>query len=397
MQIPEFILAIIEKFLAGKANADEKKQLQDWYRQQELEEVIVPSENDAEDNTAKRIQERLNQTIEQMEQPKQNKPLERRLPLWTKIAAAVIILLVCSIVYFQTSRPSVAKPGHQPDILPASDQIVLTLANGKQIALDSLANGMITAEGKTKIVKHQANELSYNPETGSMLSEPAVMYNSISTPKGRQYQVVLSDNSRVWLNAASSLRFPAAFSGRERVVELTGEAYFEIAALNSKNGKKMPFKVIIAPSASGETRGEVEVLGTHFNIMAYHDEQSISTTLLEGSVKITSAQHGSAIIKPGQQASIPAAGNINVDEVDTDEVIAWKKGLFYFKSADISHIMRQLSRWYDIEVRYEGGIPADRLTGIINRSASLSKVMQALAMNNIHYRLENKTLFISEK
>ncbi len=210
----------------------------------------------------------------------------------------------------------------------------------------------------------------------------------MSTPRGGQYSLILPDGSKVWLNAISSIRYPTAFKNSERNVEITGEAYFEVA-----KDPLHPFKVSVRSALSKENT-EVEVLGTHFNINAYSDEPLTNTTLLEGSVKVTRAA-GSVMIKPGQQAQISNDGIINlVPDVNIAEVMAWKDGHFIFRDTDLKTIMRQIMRWYDVEVKYEGNVPPRYFTADISRNKTLSGVLKILELSNIHFKLEGRTLTV---
>lgn len=279
------------------------------------------------------------------------------------VAAAIIICMAAAGSYFlfnKTTDKSVVADKIQPSklpLMPGGDRAMLTLANGEQIILDSAGTGELTQEGSTKIIKLDDGQLSYR----SLKNESAeLLFNTISTPKGGQYQIVLSDGSKVWLNAVSSLRFPAKFTTNKRRVELTGEGYFEIAKEASR-----PFVVV----ANGV---EVEVLGTHFNINAYDDEEVVKTTLLEGSVKIVKDRL-SSVIRPGEQAQIENSDNalpyeIKVRKVDTDAVTGWKNGRFIFKGDNIQTVMRQLARWYDAEVVFTGEVTEEEFVGVINRS-----------------------------
>jgi ferric-dicitrate binding protein FerR (iron transport regulator) len=228
-----------------------------------------------------------------------------------------------------------------------------------------------------------------------------VAYNTVSTPRGGQYQVVLADGSKVYLNAASSIRFPAAFTGNERRVEITGEAFFEVTKRSLPSKGKMPFIVtIVQPSGSV---AEVEVLGTTFNINSYANEPEIRTTLVEGSVKVSSMVNGqSSMLQPGQQASILGLSKsqpshpIPIQTVDVSQETAWVKGLFFFNRSDIKTVFRQLERWYDIEVVYEGAVPDDTFSGKIQRNLPLSRVLKYLEKGNIHYQLYGKKLVIQQ-
>jgi transmembrane sensor len=222
----------------------------------------------------------------------------------------------------------------------------------------------------------------------------------LATPKGGQYQLVLPDGSKVWLNAASSIRYPVAFTGNERNVELTGEAYFEVA----KN-PAMPFKVII-PSSTKAGRSMIEVLGTHFNVSAYNDEDATKTTLLEGKVRIVSGEWAAgngrstgkkqeALLQPGQQALLFTSGQLKkIDDADVELAMAWKNGFTAFKSADIKSIMRQVARWYNVEVVYEGTIPQRSFTGGVSRDARLSELLHLLEVSKVNFRMEGNRLVV---
>ena len=260
---------------------------------------------------------------------------------------------------------------------------LLTLADGTSIVLDSVANGMLTQQGKTKVFKFNG-AISYGHSGTNQEGE--TVYNTISTARGNQYQLVLSDGSKVWLNAASKLRFPVAFKGDERSVEVSGEAYFEITKDPTR-----PFKVSIL-SAQAKS-GEVEVLGTHFDINAYEEEPDIKTTLLEGRVKITNNK-AVKLLSVGQQAALTNEGIQIQDHVDVDQEIAWKEGYFSFNNADIHTIMRQVARWYDVDVVFEGSGNAEGFSGKITRDVSLSKFLQVLELNDVEIRKEGKTLIV---
>ena len=310
-----------------------------------------------------------------------NTPVIGQRHLWPRIAAAaVIIVLLTAGSYFiftkrqvkQTAAIETTQEFKNNDVAPGGNKAVLTLANGAQIILDSAGNGALTQQGNTKIIKLDNGQLSYNSLNGSQTLPDKVFYNTISTPRGGQYQVVLADGSKVWLNAASSLRFPTSFAAKEREVELTGEGYFEVAHDATK-----PFKV----SVNGI---EVRVFGTHFNINAYNDEATIKTTLLEGSVKVGKGS-ASKVIRPGEQAQIENDGNalnpkIMVQAVDVDAAVAWKNGRFIFHGNDIQSVMRQLARWYDIDVNYQGNVTDEEFVGVINRSRyeNISEILDML-------------------
>jgi len=238
-----------------------------------------------------------------------------------------------------------------------------------------LNNGALAEQQGSKIIK-KGTQLIYSG--GGANTE--VAFNTMSTPRGRQFQLVLADGSMVWLNAASSIRFPTAFTGKDRKVEVTGEVYFEVA----KNPSK-PFKVM----ANGT---EIEVLGTHFNIDAY--DEVTKTTLLEGSVKINT-QNKTSFLKPGQQAQIVAGGEIKTsNSVDVEQVMAWKNGRFVFEDADLQTIMSQVSRWYDVDVVYQDKMPKRSFTADISRNTNLSVFLKVLDVSGIHFKIEGKKLLV---
>jgi transmembrane sensor len=306
---------------------------------------------------------------------------------WGWVAAAMVILLGIGTYsrLHNGSRKTLTDVAKQTvtDIAPGKAGAILTLADGTKVVLDSLGNGTIPTQGGAAVVLKN-NELSYDV-TGAIAGN--TVYNTMSTPKGRQFQITLPDGTRVWLNSESSIRFPTVFAGGQRTVEVTGEAYFEVA-----KDAAVPFRVNI------NDRAEVEVLGTHFNINAYENESRINTTLLEGSVKVK-RQREMTMLKPGQQAQIanvlPSNGGIGpgsirvIHKANIDKVMAWKNGLFDFEDATLEEVMRQLERWYDIQVVYETGVPETRFYGQINKQNSLQELMHILEKNEVHLRLES--------
>ncbi|HEY1201554.1 MAG TPA: FecR domain-containing protein, partial [Niastella sp.] len=265
-------------------------------------------------------------------------------------------------------------------IVPGSNKAILTLGNGQKISLTDAGNGQIAKQAGITITKQADGQLLYTIDEARPGDE--ISFNTIETPRGGQYQVALPDGSKVWLNAATALRFPTRFSATERTVYLDGEAYFEIA-----HNSKSPFRV----SVNGQ---QVEVLGTHFNIMAYKDEQTVRTTLLEGAVKLT-APVGSILLKPGQQGYIVKEKNAyNSAYVDVTMVTAWKDGLFKFDGIDMRTLMRQISRWYDVEVIYEPGVKDDVVFGSISRKSDLTRLLRILELGGVHFRVESRKLIV---
>jgi ferric-dicitrate binding protein FerR (iron transport regulator) len=308
--------------------------------------------------------------------------------------AAVILILAGGGVWWGLrrtgvggERPAIAarKPTVMPDIPPGGNKATLTLADNTTIDLDEAKEGVVSKQGNQEIVKRKGGQLAYQGSVKGAGS-PSITFNVLSTPRGGQYQLLLPDGSKVWLNAASSLRYPTKFAGQQRLVELTGEAYFEIAP-----NAKMPFRVAVAGHAGSPV--QVDVLGTSFDVKAYKDESVVNTTLLNGSVRVT-AGAGSVVVKPGEKAAYTGGDAIRVGETDVEEAVAWKNGLFKFNEATIEDVMRQLSRWYDVEVKYENGAPKDLFQGEIYRNVNVSRVLKVLEASGVHFRVEGKTIIV---
>lgn len=310
---------------------------------------------------------------------------------WFRVAAAasIIFLVSTTAFYFLHKKNETIVALEEPavpiikDIPPGKDNAVLTLGDGTTIVLDSAANGTLAQQGNIKVLKING-QIAYNKTDIKMDRRP--VYNTITTANGNQYQLILTDGSKVWLNAASSIRFPTTFIGNERKVAITGEAYFEVA----KDATK-PFRVEFK-SKSGENE-EIEVLGTHFNVNAYGDEPEMKTTLLEGSVRIKN-EDGIKMLKPGQQAGITSKGIEIKNNIDLDQVVAWKNGYFVFNSVDIHTLMRQVQRWYDVDVSFAGAVSEDGYTGKISRDVPLSKLLHVLELNDVHIKTEGRKVVI---
>ena len=300
--------------------------------------------------------------------------------------AAVAVLLVMGLGGYllwkgKDRKEIIVRRSERPDVLPGKHAAVLSLAGGKQVLLDSAATDTISQQGNTSIINKKGRLAFTGLPVGS---EAELVYNTLTTNPGNQYQLVLPDGTRVWLNAASSIRFPASFGGGERRVEVTGEAYFEVAANANK-----PFFV-------QHDSLTVKVLGTRFNINTYSNEATVATTLVEGAVRV-GYRGNSQVLRPGQQARTGGDRRIVIiDEVNTDEVVAWKDDLFYFRSADIGSIMRQLARWYDVRIVYGQGNFGERFYARIPRNVRLSEVLDALALTGkVHFAIEGRTVNVS--
>lgn len=307
-------------------------------------------------------------------------PWSRRLA----VAAAVASLVTLSIFYWVNNKehknPQSAEvtPVVKNDVAAGTDKAILKLANGELIALDSAATGLVASQAGTQILKNSNGGLIYNSGDDPV---GEILYNTISIPRGGQYKLTLPDGTKVWLNSATDLRFPVAFTANERVVELSGEAYFEV----QKDAAK-PFKV-----KTKETT--VQVLGTHFNIMAYADEEEMRTTLLEGRVKVSGTKD-SVLLFPGQQAvAIPDHKLQMIKNINTDEAVAWKDGYFQFEKID-QKAMRQIARWYNMDIVYQGALKDNEYFGKIKRSVKLSNMVEALRLMGINCRIEQNKLIV---
>jgi ferric-dicitrate binding protein FerR (iron transport regulator) len=310
------------------------------------------------------------------------------------VAAAVLILFAGGAWWMlsRTGRKPELSATHKPgpvmaqDIAPGGNRATLILSDSTTIDLDAANAGLLGQQGNVQIIKRKDGQLAYQPADHHPLNG-AQRYNLLTTPRGGQYQLVLPDGSKVWLNAASSLRYPAEFTGKERVVELKGEAYFEIA----KNAA-MPFRVSIADDKGGKPV-QVNVLGTHFNVNAYPDEPTVNTTLLEGLVKVQKGA-ASVTVKPGESANCQGEGGIELAAADMEEAVAWKNGLFKFSEASLEEVMRQLARWYDVEVVYVNGPTKDLFRGEIYRNVSVSKVLKVLEASGVRFTVEGKKILV---
>ena len=362
-------------YINDPLNAPQVKEIIGDALSQETEERALPGY---------RQQLILDRIFDQQSLPE--KKFKHRISYWVKLAAAVLLFILPGIYFLKNNRPKPAaltalnKP-RPIDVQPGGNKAILTLGDGSHIVLDSARNGLLAHQGNTKVVKSAHGRIAYNTTANSTA---APIYNTMTTPRGGKYDLQLADGTKVWLNASSSITYPITFSGTERRVSITGEAYFEVA----KN-KAMPFKI----NVNGQE--EVQVLGTHFNIMAYNDEAAIKTTLLEGSVRIVKNKL-TGILKPGQQAQLSTDGKLSItDDADINAVMAWKNGQTFFVNEDIKTIMRQVSRWYDIDVEYQGDMPTRLFTGGISRESNLSVLLKILELNKIHFKMAGKRLIVT--
>ena len=382
----EQAVILLQRYRQGLSSEEEKQAVERWYMSLEAEGEWKWTEEEKalfREELFERISEEVAEDSES-----EVIPMPRKIAWW-KVAAAVLLLGATTYMWIFFSGDNkkkqpverIAAVQNTDDALPGKSGAILTLSNGQKILLDTAADGMIPVQGAPTILNKNGT-LTYNDRNSAGI----VAYNSIITPKGRQYRLVLSDGTKVWLNAASSLYYPVYFTNEARKVEVSGEAYFEVAERRDVQGKKIPFTVKINHGSGSPA--EVQVLGTHFNINAYDDEPDTKVTLLEGAVKVSAAAAGPVMIFPGQQARVDNKIKVNKD-VDLELVMAWKNGNFNFKNADVKAVMRQAERWYDIRVEYPQGVPRDTLNGGISRDVKLSEFLDIIRYSDIRATIQN--------
>jgi ferric-dicitrate binding protein FerR (iron transport regulator) len=393
MSIPSHIRRIADRYLSGTATPEECVILDEWYRSFDDRFVELPADAEGHpDRLGERMRTRL---MGDLREPGVVS-MRPRYRSWMRVAAALLLLaglgLGIRMIWFRSAEvigPATLTRTNDHPLTPGSDRAWLRLGDGSVVYLDSTAPGFLASQAGLQLEKKADGSIVY--QTGTPNTDPAgtTVFNEIRTPRGGQYQVILSDGTHVWLNAETTLRFPVAFRGKDRKVDLSGEAYFEVA-----KDEQRPFRVMTDASL-------VEVFGTHFNVNAYTDEGSVKTTLLEGRVGVGPAASGSGgamrMLSPGQQAAVKPDGTVNVnDRADTEEAIAWKNGRFHFNSADIRAIMRQIARWYDAEVIFEGD-PDLHFTGQITRRDEVSRVLQMMEMTGeVRFRVEGRRIYVKK-
>lgn len=379
-------LRMVDAYLAGTANAKQSSAVEQYFDLFSNEPDVLEDRTKAE---ISEIHDRLKSTIDQNIQKLEEKPTFFISWKYASIAATILCVAAFGTYLYQTSHPAL-KPFSHPvtmraDIAPGGNKAILTLANGARISLTDAKAGKIANQYGVNLHKTKEGNLEYD-RSNSKYGD--IVYNSIETPKGGQYHLVLPDGTQVWLNAASFLKYPVAFSHSERRVELSGEAYFEVA----KN-KKIPFKVVT-------NRQMVEVLGTHFDVNAYLDEASTLTSLLEGSVEVSDLKSSrKTIIKPGQQSILnPADLVIRVKNIDTDDAVAWKNGYFTFDEESLESILRKVSRWYDVDIIYQGMNEKNAIvfSGTLSRYSNVSKVLKKLELTEaIRFRIDGRKIIVT--
>ncbi|NLU92019.1 FecR family protein [Chitinophaga sp. Ak27] len=382
------ISQLIEKYLDGTITPAEEKTLMDWYQHRNQTDAEWPSDTVDEEETVRlRMLMRLHQ---QMEAPVAAPKTPGRILYYLSAAASVIVILGIAAYFIYPRLHPAPKPAAiaqaTNDIGPGSNKAILTLDNGDKVVLEDAKNGVISQQGNAAVNKTDSANLLYNNVAGQ--GTTAVVYNTISTPYGGQYQVTLQDGTKVWLNAGSSLRFPTTFPGSERQVQLSGEAYFEVA-----KDKTKPFLVTV--NTTSDRSMTVQVLGTHFNINAYPDEQHHITTLLEGSVKVN-YDHTNLLLVPGKEAILhKISGKMDIKEADTEEAVAWKNGYFLFNNDKIENVMRQISRWYNVEVTYQGDVSKKAIGGSLSRYKNVSEILRMLELTGaVHFKTEGRRITV---
>lgn len=389
----ERIQYLLQRYLEQTCTEEEKTELAGWISEAQHNEALQealeqawlqhrPSEpmpGEVSDRVLASIFPAQEAQVVPMEEPRRRRINAR----WWWAAAGILLLGAGAVWMYRPPAKELAgvngNPRYRNEVPPGGNRAMLRLADGTTIALDSAANGRLAQQGNARITKLANGQLAYNT-TG--VDGQEVLYNTMTTPRGGQYRLTLPDGTQVWLNAASSITYPTAFTEKERKVSITGEAYFEVAASARK-----PFRVTVQ-------QVEVTVLGTSFNISAYTEETAVKTTLLNGAVKV-SDRKTSKLLQPGQQAQVNGAGAFTVlEDVDTEETIAWKNGYFQFTDADMPTVMRQLEKWYDIKVTYEGEIPQKSFGGGMQRSLPLSGVLSILEENGVRFRIEDRNITV---
>ncbi|MDP4252281.1 MAG: FecR domain-containing protein [Bacteroidota bacterium] len=373
-----FFYQLTERYLEGTATAKERQLVEAFYEQLSSEDAAIPEE------MKRRVKAAMHKHI-QAEIARVPAPVHR-IYNWRKIAgsAAIVFALAAGGLFFlkQPSKKERATArlikSVQEDKTPGGNKAILTLGNGATIMLDSAHNGILATQGNANISKLDSGRLAYT----SMNRKPGgIVFNTLSTPRGGQYQLLLPDGTRVWLDAASSIRYPTVFAGNTREVEVTGQVYFEVV-----HNASHPFSVL----AGGV---EISDIGTYFNVNTYADEPSEKITLVQGRIAVKDKET-EWILKPGEQAE-QKNGLLDLKKgVDIAAVMAWKNGQFQLRSTDFATLMRQISRWYDVDISYEGPVPDRKFGGSINRNVNLSRLLEVLHDYGIETKLESKKLII---
>lgn len=384
-EFDKHLLEIITKFKNGEATAAEIQDIDRWYESQASNSTYTENLSAVEQFEAKhKILERINGQIRQNSVSITKSIWHRKLNAFA--IAAAILLAVGVALYFRFAKQNIDRKELVAvhDIAPGNNKAVLILANGKKISLSGLTNGQIASQTGIKISKTANGQLLYETIGNTASTSQKAEFNTIEVPIGGQWQVILPDHSKVWLNALSRITYPTHFTGKERNVKISGEAYFEVA-----HNSKMPFKVQCGTQT-------VEVLGTHFNIMGYADEKLIKTTLLEGSVKVSTVR-GTKLLVPGEQAQVGLEEISVRDDVDVEDVVAWKNGYFKFDE-NLEAIMTKVAKWYDVEIIYQvKPDPNIQYAGKVSRSKNISSLLKIIEFNgDVHFKIEGRRVIVTK-
>jgi hypothetical protein len=379
-------ISLYEKFLSGQCTDEEKKLLESHYSEIKLMDNEWDKALGNEEGIKAKIIAKMQSELDF------NKPIEitkKRPNVWLKYAASIIFLLSAGLFSWHYWEQKTRNNQSVNNILPGKNQAYLTLSNGQSIILNNTKNGQISGVKGVIIKKISDSILLYtknNNENNNIKNTIVPDSNSLTVPRGGTYRTILSDGTKVWLNSASSIKYPVAFAGKERRVVLSGEAYFEV----TKN-RKMPFKV----SVNGM---DVQVLGTHFNVMGYPEDKEVKTTLLEGSVKLQSA-HNNTFLLPGQQGIFNDTG-FTIATVNTDDVVAWKDGYFVFDNESVESTMQKIGRWYNVEVAFENKKSLKNqhsFGGTISRHKNIDIILKALeATGSVHFKITGRRITVMD-
>lgn len=366
----EQIKPLIEKYLNGTASDEESVLVETWYNTYQ-EEAHPELSDDMIVGAVDRVEERLSVR-------------DRKVRLWPRVAvaAAAVAAIVVGVWFYSnevaSSRRAFRNEVTQNDIAPGKHTAMLTLASGRKINLSDAKTGVVLNTSRFAYDDGSAIEDPVAAD-GNAVNSKTGSWNEVSTPKGGTYKVILPDGTNVWLNAASSLRFPNRFIDGRRYVQLTGEAYFEVA------------KDRVHPFIVSSWRQQIEVLGTHFNVSTYPEEKTATTTLIEGSITINNV-----LLKPNQEAVRMGKGGLIISNVEASDAMAWKDGKFRFNNTDLDVVLRQLGRWYDVDIRYIGKIPDRKFTGGIDRNINASEALDILKYLKVNFKIEGKTIIVSK-
>lgn len=361
-------LDLLKRYQEDTCNEQEKAIVEAWYADLNKNNRILLSDEELDHAESLMRVKVIEQTS------------VKKYKLWPRIAAAAAIIFALSagtyMIQYKYRPVNNETAVIKQDVRPGSNGAILTLANGQKVILAKGGSGIINQQNGSVLVKVGDSNLIYHSNGDPR--EQLAPYNTLETPRGHQYSVRLPDGTKVWLNAASSLKYPTSFTSlQERKVILTGEAYFEVA-----KDKSHPFKVITA-------KQEVRVLGTHFNVNSYDDEPTVNTTLLEGSVQI----NGNTFLKPGQQANLYHSGKLLVSK-GSESVIAWKDGKFRFEDTSMEAVLRQFSRWYDVDIIYPNGVPQEIFSGYLDRNLNASEALDILSYTGVKFKIEGRKIFV---